>query len=158
MPFAEVVADPVPRDQPAYDSFQLLHVDDAAQPAPAFDILDVATAEQRRGRAHELLDPERHCLFENEVLPSLDQHAPLLGGDVRGRGEEAGVDRSHRRAAHDVELHLTAQIARQILSDVAHDAGLIGAAGAAAGQHEGDTGSVAAFLGPRRRAHTIPPG
>ena len=73
-------------------------------------------------------------------------------------GEEAGVDAAHRRAADDVELHLAAQIAGQILADVAHDARLVGAARAAAREHEGYAGTVAAVVGPRRRAHPIPSG
>ena len=156
--FAQVVADAAPGDQAAHDAFELLRLHDAAQPAFAFDLLDVAAAQQRRGRAHELLHAEGDHLLEHEVLPALDQHAPLLVGHV-GRGRvEAGVDRPHRRAAHDVELHLPAQIAGQILADVAHDARFVGAAGAAARQDQGDAGSVAAILGPRRSAHPIPSG
>ena len=78
---------------------------------------------------------------------------PCCSGMSAVAAEEAGVDRAHRRAADDVELDLPAQVAGQILADVAHDAGLVGAARAAAGQHQGDPGSVAASSGPRRRAH-----
>jgi hypothetical protein len=139
----------------AHDAFQLLRLHDAAQAAPAVDLFDVAAAQQRRGRAHELLRAERDRLFEDEVLPAFDEHAPLLVGDVGGRREEARVDRAHRRAAHDVELHLAAQVAGQVLADVAHDARLVGATGAASREHERHTGTVAAVLGTRRRAHPI---
>jgi hypothetical protein len=144
-----------PRDEAAHHPLELRRLHDAAQVALPLDLLDVPAAEQRGGGAHELLHPEADHLLEHEALPAVAEDAPLLVGDVGRGGEEAGVDGPHRRAADDVELDLSAEVAGEILADIAHHAGLIGAAGTAAGQHESHPGTVAALPRSRRCAHPI---
>ena len=129
---AVVHRDLCPGNQPPHHALQLACLDDTAQPSMPLDLLDGAAAEQRRGRLQKFAQPERHHLFQDETFPAIDQHAPLYRGKVARRREEAGVNGTDRCAAIDVEVNLTAQIARQLLADVSHDAGFVGPARAAA--------------------------
>ena len=83
---------------------------------------------------------------------------PCCGAMSAVAGDEAGMDAPHRGPADDVEVDLPAEVAGQLLADVAQDTRLVGAAGAAAGQHQGQPGAITALSGPRWRAHPISSG
>src|SRR5262249_39637749 len=75
-------------------------------------------------------------LLDLHRAPEVDELDAARRTLARGAGHVAGVDRSHRRAAQDLELRVAPDPLRKLLDEVADDAGLVGAARTAAREHE----------------------
>ncbi len=105
------------------------------------------------GARRKSLTPKATISSRTKLSQRSHSMRPCLAAMSAGAGDETGVDAAHRRTRDDVELHLPAQIAREILAQVTQHPGLVRAARPAARQNQGDAGPVAASTRSSGRAH-----
>ena len=136
----QVAADLAPRDRAHHDALEVLAVQEAVEAIRRCVAAErgrrAQQAEHAARQAKHLAHRRAEELLQRQALPHAREQGPALLAQVRRRRDEAGVDGADRGPTHDVDARRVPEPVRQRLEQEAQHAGLVGAAGAAAREHE----------------------
>ena len=100
-------------------------------------------AERAQWNADQIADAEPDDLCDFHLLPGVTQLPGALRSVPVRRGRDVGgVDRTDRGPADDIEVEVRRQLRDHVLEEVREDAHLVGAACAAAREHETDAAAL----------------
>ena len=136
----QVAAQAGPRDAVRDDLLQRREVQQAAHGGPGVAIVrprDARQAQRAQRQPQEIAQREPNHVAQLHPAPHVADHPrALLRGQVRAGRQVGGVDRAHRRAAHQIELEGPAQTRVDVLEEVGEHARFVGAAGASTGEND----------------------
>ena len=116
-------------------AFDPARVEHAAAPSRAC-VGPRRAADETGGKPQDFAGRRANDVFELQIGPPLREERRTQRRFVGMRGQHDRVDASGRCPGYDVDGNVAAELSRDVLEDVAHDANLIGGTRRAPRKHE----------------------